>query len=267
MRLVFVTILTLILLGFHNQYTVNAANSAEQSNNQLVKLTREIHTLSRQQEYEHALSLLQHFSEEFLQSEKMKDQLTMNELRLVSSGYTEAKNALTAASLDVDERTNVVLSFHLLIDAIYSEHQPMWRNTKDKIINPLENMRVAVDQGNEQDFMNYLKEFKANYNQIKPALEVDLESDQINRLDSYISYLDQFNGQLFSGKDKTLQHVNVMKAEFQILFDETEKESADLSLPWLIFTIGGVIVSTLVYVGWIKYRAEREKIRKFNRGS
>lgn len=265
MRLFIAMILTLFLFSSFYPYTIHAAGSSEQSDHQLVKLTKDILMLSKQQRYEDAVNLLQHFSEEFLQSTELKNKLSMDELKLVSTGYSEAKDALKAASMDVDERNNAVLSFHLLIDAIYSEHQPLWRKMDNRIISPLDRMKKAVSKGEKENFELSFSEFKANYQQIKPALLVDLKEDQITRLDSYLMYLDQYEATLLEDKDKTIQHVSLMKEEFLILFDQSEKESADLSIPWLILTVGGVIVSTLIYVGWIKYKAERDKIRKYNR--
>jgi sporulation protein YpjB len=267
MRLVLLAVLTIILLSNQYPYIVHAADSSQQSNQQLVKISREIVQLSKQQEYEHALNLLQHFSEKFLQSDKLKNNLSMNELRLVSTEYSDARDALRNVSLDVDERVNVVLSFHLLIDALYSEHQPMWKNMESQIIVPIENMGTAVKKGNTESYKNAFNELKGRYEQLKPALEVDLDNATVSRLDSYISYLKKYEDILFSQQEETIQHINVMKEDFKILFDHGKKDSADLSLPWLIFSIGGIIISTLVYVGWIKFKAEREKIRKFNRES
>ena len=40
-----------------------------------------------------------------------------------------------------------------------------------------------------------------------------------------------------------------------------KKDEADPSLIWVIISTGGMIVLTLSYVGWRKYRGEKEKNR------
>jgi sporulation protein YpjB len=51
----------------------------------------------------------------------------------------------------------------------------------------------------------------------------------------------------------------VAAADFEAVFQSEEDESGP-SIFWLIFSIGGIIFSTLSYVGWRKYNGEKDKM-------
>ncbi|MDI5789376.1 sporulation protein YpjB [Bacillus licheniformis] len=49
------------------------------------------------------------------------------------------------------------------------------------------------------------------------------------------------------------------------VFDQVEEDDADPSLLWVILTTGSIILSTLTYVGFRKYKAEEDRRRKEKR--
>jgi sporulation protein YpjB len=263
MRLAISVIFAISLLTFTFDHTVHADKSLEYKH-QLVELSNQILSLSKQREYEDALSILNHFSNKFLESDQAKQNLTMTELQLLTTQYSEVKESLTGVSVNDEDRIKEATEFHLLVDAIYSEHQPIWKSMKSQIITPIDKMNQALNDGNIEHFNHYFDQFLSKYEQVKPALQVDLNEERVNRLDSYLQFIEHYKTSLFDQPEKIAEHINIMKADFTTIFEQTNKNSTDLSIPWLIITIGGVIVSTLIYVGWIKYKAERQKLRKFN---
>jgi len=46
------------------------------------------------------------------------------------------------------------------------------------------------------------------------------------------------------------------------LFENMDEDEADPSLWWVIISTGSIIILTLSYVGWRKYKGDREKPRK-----
>ena len=50
-----------------------------------------------------------------------------------------------------------------------------------------------------------------------------------------------------------------MKRKLQTIFEGLTEDEADPSLWWVIISTGSIIILTLSYVGWRKYKGERER--------
>ncbi len=55
------------------------------------------------------------------------------------------------------------------------------------------------------------------------------------------------------------QELLVLETDLQTIFDGLSEDEADPSLWWVIISTGSIIILTLSYVGWRKYKGEREK--------
>ena len=65
-----------------------------------------------------------------------------------------------------------------------------------------------------------------------------------------------------------IEAIEALQTDLQALFEEneTEEDEADPSLWWVIISTGGIIISTLSYVGWRKYKGEKERREKIRKG-
>jgi sporulation protein YpjB len=230
---------------------------------QLNELADKVLQLAKQEKYAEAKEVLTYFSKQFLQTEDVQQPLSMTDLNVLTMSYDKSNEALTSTSLPYEERIRTLTQFRLIVDAINTNHQPLWRNMEQSVLNPLSKMRQAIESDNKEHFHHYLNQFLSAYEHIRPALVIDLEEDHLSRLDSLVSFLDKQRSLVFSDENQRQQVENI-EVELTELFKGSQQDNADPSLPWLIITIGGVIVSTLIYVGWRKYNAEKKRVKSID---
>ena len=63
-----------------------------------------------------------------------------------------------------------------------------------------------------------------------------------------------------------LERLTLLEKDLEDVFDQVEEDDADPSLLWVILTTGSIILSTLTYVGFRKYKAEEDRRRKREKG-
>jgi sporulation protein YpjB len=220
--------------------------------------------LTQQGKYAEAKQLLEYFEKQFVNVKQKKLHLSMKELRILTAAHDQALRAVTNVSAAAEDRVTAVIEFHLVVDALHSKNQPLWLSTKNQLFTPFYKMKQAAEQKDDRSFQFYLNRFLSKYEMIHPALIVDLKEPAANRLDSEIRYLMNHRSDFFS-QSNYLQHLDQVEKDFRALYDGTLEDSMEPTLPWVIISIGGIIVVALFYSGWQKYKAEkrmREKKRK-----
>ena len=116
----------------------------------------------------------------------------------------------------------------------------------------------------EKDRMAYdvaLTMFLEKYSLIQPSLKVDLSLEKLEKLDSDISFIDKFRNRIIED-DTQLVQLDIIESDLQHIFDKLSEDETDPSLWWVIITTGSIIVMTLSYVGWRKYRGEKHTKQK-----
>ncbi|MCF6408218.1 sporulation protein YpjB [Pseudalkalibacillus salsuginis] len=220
--------------------------------------------LTKAEKYADAKDVLRYFEDEYLSLSDQQKKLSMYNLRVFSTSYDESVKVLTSTSATHEERVDTLVQLHLLVDAVYSTHQPLWKSTKNELMRPLEQMKDAAANQELQSFYAYFNQFLSEYEKIHAALSVDLPQELLSRIDSYITYLDE-NRSLIVTTDHQIQQIHVIEAGLIDAFDTTKEDSADPSILWLIFAVGGGIISTLFYVGWRKYSGEKKEYQTFSK--
>ncbi|MCM3713573.1 sporulation protein YpjB [Halalkalibacter oceani] len=216
--------------------------------------------LVKAEKYEEAKQLLDYFSRNFLEVDFQAEGITMSALRTVTLTFEKAEEAVTAADLPVEERIYAITSFRLAVDALTSEHHPLWLQTEQSVMQALAKMRETVVARDQQAYQHRLNEFLRHYQMIRPALFIHLEPPLLQRIESQITFLEKRRAESLESGTLTA-HLTMMEEEWQKLYQQVKEDSADPSLWWVMFTIGGMIVLSLSYVGWKKYRAEKSKVR------
>lgn len=227
---------------------------------QLNKTSDQILQLVKLEKYEEAKQLLAYFSTLFLEMDFKEKNISMSSLQVVTMTYEKANEAVTAAGLSVEERIHNVTSFRLAIDALTSEHHPLWLQMEEKVMYSLQSLEEAIAEEDDRMYQHRLNEFLRHYNQLRPALLIHIKQDDFQRIDSQIVYLEKRRQQ--NVEKETMQaHLKMMETEWSTLFNQVKEDSADPSLWWVMIAIGGMITLSLSYVGWRKYKAEKQKIR------
>ncbi|HEU5138893.1 MAG TPA: sporulation protein YpjB [Bacillales bacterium] len=222
----------------------------------LTDTSAQVLELTRQGKYADAKQLLTYFEKQFLKEKREKLDLSMKDLRILSTTFDNALRAVTNVSANHENRVTSVMQFHLVVDALDSDKQPLWLNTKQQLFKPFGQMKEAAKQKNDREFEFYLNQFLSKYEMIHPALNVDLPDPVIGRLESEMAYLRNNRGDFFN-KPNYMEHLERIENDLQALYNGTLEDTMEPTLPWVIISIGGIIVLTLFYSGWQKYRAEK----------
>lgn len=216
--------------------------------------------LVKEEKYSDAKQLLDFFSKQFLALRFEDQDLSMTHLRLITNSYEKAMGAVTSASASHEERILAVSEFRLVVDALVSEHHPLWKNTETQVMDYFTKMQEAISAEDNSSFQHHFNGFLQKYAVIRPALMVDLLPHQFQRIDSHVKYVERSRALIVTNEDKA-KHIKIMEEDFFKLYQGFEEDQADPSLWWVIFSIGGTILSSLFYAGYKKYKAEKNKVK------
>ncbi|MFT4413076.1 sporulation protein YpjB [Fredinandcohnia humi] len=234
------------------------AASNEESWDKLDQISDEALQMVKQERYKDAKQLLSHFSNEFLALNQQDKGYTLEELRVITVTHNSALKAVTSTSLNFEERIKRVTQFRLVIDAVRTEHQPMWTEMEDSIMTTFSQMRTNIENGDQDTFNQQLSIFLSKYEMIHPSLKVDLPAEEVQQLDSHVTFLDHYRDQDLK-KATRLQQLEQMEMDLRDLFERMTEDDADPSLIWVMIVTGSAIILTLTYVGWRKYKGDKHK--------
>ncbi|MBA2870196.1 sporulation protein YpjB [Anoxybacillus calidus] len=224
----------------------------------LDQISDEALQLAKNKRFEEAKQVLAHFSEEFFKLNARERLKSMDELRVITVTHESALKTVTASTLPAEERVERVTRFRLVIDAVRSDHQPLWSEMEHSIMDAFYRMKKAVENGNMQAFQSSFQQFLNQYEMIEPSVKIDVTPERFKRVDANIELLE---APAFSqlSSDGQMKQLLQMEQDLQALFDDVKKDEADPSLWWVIISTGSIIILTLSYVGWRKYRGEKEQ--------
>ncbi|QOR65250.1 sporulation protein YpjB [Cytobacillus suaedae] len=234
--------------------------NAESTDNwaKLDELSGQALLMVKQERYEEAKQLLQQFSNDFLLNFR-NGTFSMDELRVITVTHNSALEAVTSTSNNYEERLTKVTQFRLVVDAISSEHQPLWTEMEDSIMTTFSVMKQHVlEDGDNQSYQHQLNIFLKKFDIIHPSIQVDLPSSQIQKMDSHIHFLDSYRNEGLK-KSTRIQQMEQMELDLKELFDKMTEDEADPSLIWVMISTGSIIILTLSYVGWRKYKGDKQK--------
>ncbi len=215
--------------------------------------------------YEDAKKLLDYFSEQFTNISNSNHSFSMDELRIVTVSHDEAMEAAVNSSMEYDERVTKMTKFRLVVDAISTSHQPLWIEMKERILTAFQQAKEAANSGDTAHFHTNFNTFLSLYNVIYPSMKIDVSAENIQRLDARINFIDGSRAQVVNNM-KSQQELDGLETDLKDLFENMDEDEADPSLWWVIISTGSIIILTLSYVGWRKFRAEKEMRKNRSRG-
>lgn len=241
-------------------YVFNQSSNIVNASSDLQKLdakTDEILQMVKVQRYDVALKLLDSFSANFLSVTASEDVFTRDELRIISSAYEELMKQMQNQGVEHNQKVNAATKLRLVVDAVFSDQQPLWTKMEEPMMSTFNDTIKAASESNSQMFEQELDDLLEQYDLIYSSLLVDFRPETIQMLDASFHYVDQYRPQVFlSGTEQ--QELEALRYEMQSIFDEMKEDEADPSLWWVIISTGSVIIATLSYVGWKKYRGSKE---------
>ncbi|RFU65526.1 sporulation protein YpjB [Peribacillus glennii] len=245
-------------------FAVSFSNVNAESSSSLIKLDEiadEALQLAKLGRYEDTEKMLSYFSERFLKVTAREQIFSMDELRIITVAHNQALTAVKNSGVSHSEKTNSVTKFRLVIDAIKSTHQPLWTAMEAQMMGTFSQAKAAMKKQNPEEFHVKLNALLSQYEMIQPSLKVDVAPERILRLDDRLQYINQNSTEVFSRKGSQ-KELDALGKDLKSIFDEMKEDEADPSLWWVIISTGSIIILTLSYVGWRKYKGDKEKSMK-----
>ncbi|WP_108671140.1 sporulation protein YpjB [Peribacillus acanthi] len=208
--------------------------------------------------YDESEKLLEYFSTQFLSMTVEAKFFSMDELRIITVAHNEALVTVQDETISYEKKVNAVTKLRLVTDAVYSNHQPLWTEMEGQIMSTFNQTKIAMKNKDSDGFHSYINRLLNQYDLIYPSLKVDLAPEKIQKLDARMSFIDQYRPQVFS--DTTSQkELDALEKDLESIFDEMTEDETDPSLWWVIISTGSIIILTLSYVGWRKYKGDKEE--------
>ncbi|ENQ3077778.1 TPA: sporulation protein YpjB [Bacillus pseudomycoides] len=225
--------------------------------NELTGLLDDSLQFVKQEEYDKATQLLTHFSQQFLNADPKK-KIVPEHIRVISLAYDKAMQSLEGQGIQKQIKIDDVLALRLVLDAEVSKYQPLWMEREENVMSAFGEIENAMQKEEHDRFQQALNVFLHEFDIIYPSLMIDLPEEELHRVNSHLSYLDEFRYMMIKNKSGQTQ-VKIIKDDLKKIFRTAKKDEVDSSLIWFMTVTGGIIIFTLTYVGWRKYKGEKEK--------
>ncbi|MEC0714182.1 sporulation protein YpjB [Bacillus haynesii] len=230
---------------------------------ELTELSDTVFQLTRQSQYEEAVQILQYFEKRLKAAEKdgTEEMMTGSEIRQVSLAYHDTLKRLESEEVAQQEKFKAAAQFRMLMDAIESDHDPLWSSLKKPIMDSFSALKAGVQKEDNLTFREKWNHFLSLYDTIYPSLTIDVSPKQLKSVSNHIAVVEN-GGFLQMTESSKLERLTLLEKDLEDVFDQVEEDDADPSLLWVILTTGSIILSTLTYVGFRKYKAEEDRRRK-----
>lgn len=237
---------------------VNASfGQTSSSLNQLDALSDKALEMTKLERYDDSEKMLTYFSKLFMEATAEESIFNMDELRIITVAHNEALEAIQDETLNNNEKVKSVTKFRLVIDAIKSTHQPLWTNMESSMMDTFSQTKEAALSQDSEKFQEELSVLLTQYDMIYPSLKVDLSTETIQQLDTRVHFINQSRNMIMTDY-KAQQELDALQYDLKNIFENMEEDEADPSLWWVIITTGSIIILTLSYVGWKKYKGDKE---------
>lgn len=215
--------------------------------------------LAKQSRFTESEQLLQYFHEQLNEMTLNKNEYSVDELKAIHSSEHYALNTLVNEEATDEEKVKAVTQFRLVVDAIISEHQPLWGTMEEPIMTTFSQLKSDMEEGDIEAFEQEWEKFISLYGIIYPSLTVDVQDQNIKRVETHISAIENTMYSEVTEQTK-FQQLLAMEDALKDIFNRANKDDTDPSLLWVIISTGSIIFMALTYAGWRKYKAETRKL-------
>ncbi|GAB7387542.1 sporulation protein YpjB [Bacillaceae bacterium] len=219
--------------------------------------------LVRDNQYDGALAQLQRLSEatQRLASRRVVSRAQAVHLQSLLQG---AEKNIREHSGERESAEWQALKIHLAFDALTHAHQPLWRSYAQVLHRQLEEAETYLQIKEKRELFELLSVNVQLFETIAPSLSVAYSPETAQRIGRL--YRNVFLLVQDHGTDR--QEANASLRELQTAICEVAENSLSAQTyafhtyqsPYsLIAGIAAIVISTLAYVGWRKFRGERKR--------
>lgn len=156
---------------------------------------------------------------------------------------------LTLRAGDQDRTRSAAATLRLCVDALISDAAPLWKSMQSEVMDPIDEMRAAVDSGNMAAYHESLNRFLSGYAMIYPSLVIDAKPESVRRVNQRVADLSAVR----SGDGKS-NELMVLDQELDTIYKQSPYSEEDRLLPFAA-VLGVSLITALFYVSWRKYLA------------
>ncbi|WP_158735352.1 sporulation protein YpjB [Alteribacillus sp. YIM 98480] len=183
--------------------------------------------------------------------------MNTNQMSELFRAFDRAGESVTKAELSEQRRIQYIFAFRLAVDAVISKENPLWEKSAERLLLSLDGIEKQVKQEDPEAARQSFQDWQLQFEMIRPAIYAGVEEKRYMPFISYVRYLDHHSGWVES---KDAEEVRKLKSSLHDLLSETEEQSsADPSLWLVMMSIGSAIFVSLTYVGWRKYKGEKQR--------
>lgn len=226
--------------------------------NQLDLLSDEVLHLVKAQKYEEASRMLNYFTDQFVLATSTSTAMTRESLRTVTSVHQEVVEEIKKEQSSYESKVQKATKLRILMDALSPAKEPMWHEMKGPMLSTLGEVRESIEAGDSESFHTQYNTFLSLYDTIYPSLKLEVEPATIQQLHTRIQYIDQYRRDVMV-KEEGKRELELLNSELEDIFDTITDDEADPSLWWVIISTGSIIILTLSYVGFKKYKGGKKK--------
>ncbi|MFY4775999.1 sporulation protein YpjB [Metabacillus sp. RGM 3146] len=223
----------------------------------LNEISHEAFHLAKEQHFEEALQLITYFGKQFKKLNMDTAKISYQQLRIIAAVHEKAVEKLENKSTP-EEKIKAVTQFRLLTDALFSENEPLWGSMESPIMTTFSGVKAELEKGSHKAFIEDWNKFLSLYDIIYPSITIDLDPQKVKNVDKDISIIKNAQFESYSEETRNKRLV-VMENDLKALFERVKDDEADPSLIWVIISTGSVILLSLSYTGWRKFKGEREQ--------
>ncbi|MGI1833510.1 sporulation protein YpjB [Bacillus altitudinis] len=255
-----IAMILLLFLVLHPAAAKGEETTAAKALQELTELSDSIFQLTRQAKYDEALQVAL-YAEKTFKAENWRGTLTNTQVRQITLGYQDIIKGLPQEDLNEREKLRYASQFRMLLDAIQSNSEPLWGSLEKPIMESFPTLKKEVKDPESTTFYETWNELVSLYDMIYPSLTIDISPEKLQTIKQHMEVIEQ--GEFLKASSGTkLERLTKLEEDLSSVFANVDQDEADPSLLWVILTTGSMILLTLTYVGFRKYRAEKEKKQK-----
>ncbi|MGM7635372.1 sporulation protein YpjB [Bacillus sp. Hm123] len=252
------------LFIFFFLFILPISTQAEMMNSSLLtldKIAEQALQFTKAGRYEQAHALMRQFEKEYRVLQEDDRLASSEEWFVIESVFAEALALVEQPDGKEQQSLAAMTSFRLAVNAISSTDTPLWTQMEEPVMSSLQALKQSTSQLDVTQFHETLNVFLSNYEMLKPSLQVDVAATQLQLLDERVRYVDHYRDDILATRSETEEIEQLEKEVQAIFYEKTKEEVIQPSLGWVISMTGGIIITTLSYVGWRKYKGQKEETR------
>lgn len=184
-------------------------------------------------------------------------------IHALAESIMDVRETIARVELDPEQWVITSARLRLAVNSLAHKENALWLQYYKIMENDLSVMNKARAGGNSIEFKKAFISLQSHYDVIRPAAIIQRDPSEMNRFDSWMSYLTGLTQANPWNEETVKEAMRHRDAMLKGLFGRKSDEPVFLPItgynnPWYwTLLIGGWIVIALIYTGYRKYRANQ----------